>query len=359
MPEPRVPGLRPCPHGAIGDAELAALGLTIDKVIDFSVSSNPLGPSPAAMRSLQAVDASRYPDSGCAGLRQRLAAELGVDTANLVCGNGSAELIWLTLLAFARPGDSALVVGPTFGEYERAARIFGCQVQHLNAAEEDGFRLRIRDLVDAVERLQPRFVFLCNPNNPTGLYLIAEEIRAVAQSVPRGLLILDEAYRAFTPCPWPSEDLIASGSVLLLRSMTKDFALAGLRLGYAVARPDVVSAIDAVRPPWNVGAPAQVAGLATLEDPEHRQAGVEAVVRGKEALLAGLRRLGLAYYDSSANFLLVRVGDAGGFRRKLLKLGCVVRDCSSFGLPAYIRIGIRTVSECRRLLEAMEVVLRV
>ncbi len=361
-PRPEVAGLGPCPHGAISDAELAAAGRP---VLDFSVNSNPLGPSPLALQALSAVDVSRYPDPEALALRSALSDGLGLPLASIIVGNGSAELIWLVALAYLRPGDGVLVLGPAFGEYERAARIMGAPVTVQAAHAADGFRPPVTEAIGHIERHRPRVIFLCNPNNPTGTYLGRHAVEELLAACRHSLLVVDEAYLPFLEEPDSLLDLLGPGNLLLLRSMTKDGALAGLRLGYAVAASPVVSALTAVRPPWSANAAALAVGLASWGDTDHLARSRRAVSRAREYLFQQLTGMGLRVYPSVANFLLVDVSTgrlpgpwdgqspAARWRSALLRRGCCVRDCSSFGLPDCIRIGIRVLPDCEVLVAAM------
>jgi len=353
-PRPELAALSPCPHGAIGDAELATLGLP--PVVDLSVNANPLGPSPGVAAAVAAADPARYPDDGCLRLRRALADRLGVGLEAIVAGNGSAELIWLLALAYLRQGDRAVIVGPTFGEYARAVAIMGAQPLLWQAKEENGFRPDLAAVVTAVREARPRLVFLCNPNNPTGVYLGREDVMRLLGACADSLLVVDEAYLAFVDGAESLLDLVDRG-VVLLRSLTKDCALAGLRLGYALAAPETAAALGAVRPPWSVNAAAQAAGLVALADEAHLRRARQAVREARSYLTAALPKLGLAVVPTVANFLLVRVGEAAAFRAALLRRGFCVRDCTSFGLPRYIRIGLRPLPECRRLVAAIQEVI--
>jgi histidinol-phosphate aminotransferase len=333
--------LRPVAHGSVAAAELAAFGLTPADVLDFSVNTNPLGPSPAVLRAVRDTDWTRYPGDDEGPLRSGLAGQSGVLPENIALGNGSAELLWLIALAVLQPADRVVVLGPTFGEYARAARTVGAHVTEVKALAE----------------VPPaRLVFVCNPNNPTGTLVGRYQIELVLQDLPDRVVVLDEAYAGFVIERWRSEDLLSSHpNLIVLRSLTKDHALPGLRLGYLLASPEVAGAVEAVRPPWSVNAGALRAGLATL-DPE-AQAHVErarALVARSRALLSdGLTALGYPVRTSVANFVLVNVGDATAFRRTLLPEGMVVRDCTSFGLPAYVRIACRPPEQCARLLDVL------
>lgn len=352
-PRPHLASLRPVPHGSVSEAELARLGLSRAGVVDFSVNSHPFGPSPAALLAAQTAAWDRYPEDGAPGLRRELAARDGVAEETIVIGNGSAELIWLLALAFLGPGESVVAAGPTFGEYAHAARIAGAIVHEQRADPAQGFTPDLPALVARAAACRARMLFLCNPNNPTGSVVTPAAIGELAAGLPQTLVVLDEAYRQFMDEPAPTLPLLAYANVVLLRSLTKDYALAGLRLGYALAAPTIRAALEVVRPPWSVNAVAQAAGLASLRDTEHLARGRAEVRRARAYLTAALAGLGLRPAPAAANFVLVEVGDAGAVRAALLRHGLCVRDCASFGLPGHIRIGLRTLPECERLVAAM------
>lgn len=357
-PRPHIAQLAECPHGVVNAEELAELGLAPEEVIDFSVSSNPFGPPPGLGHALAHVDVSRYPDPEATELREALARHLGLSSTCILVGNGSVELIWLLALAYLDPGDRVLIVGPTFGEYERACHIVGAEISFQVTQPERGFELDVDAVCADIARERPKLVFLCNPNNPTGLYLRRNELERLLAACRTSLLVIDEAYLAFVPDVEPTVDLVRAGNILLLRSMTKDYALAGLRLGYGLAHHRIIDSLRRVRPPWSTSALAQAAGLAALREDAHMERSRRGVWEAKAFLSRELSAQGLTVYSSSANFFLVQVADAPTFRRALLRRGCCVRDCTSFGLPSFMRIGVRTLAECQRLVEAVEEVLR-
>ena len=346
-----------CPHGSLSTREVAEKGFTGREIIDFSASCNPLGAAPGVLSAMRGVDPSRYPDDEAVELRRALAGVLGVPLEWIVVGNGSVELMWLLAMACLGAGDRALVVGPTFGEYARACRVVGAGVEETRASEEDGFRVDPAAVCRALERARPKLAFLCNPNNPTGRMLPTSEVARLLESCRQTLLVVDEAYLPFCESPPDLRPLLSSGRLLLLRSMTKDHGLAGVRLGYAVAPPEIVGWLRRVRPPWNVNAVAQKAGLAALRDVAHVDEARRVVAESRRYLAGQLSALGLTVVPSVANFLLVRVGHGASFRDALLARGVCVRDCASFGLPAYVRIGIRTMPECETLVDAVRKVL--
>jgi L-threonine-O-3-phosphate decarboxylase len=355
-PRPETMAISPVHHGAPDYAELERLGLDPERVLDFSVNSNPYGPPPAVREAVDRVSLDRYPDREALALRRALAERLGVALARIVAGNGTAELIWLVAFAFLRPKDRVLVAGPTFGEYGRTAALMGAQVQTWIACPERTFAVVPEEVEQRLRETKPRLVFICNPNNPTGTIMPPEVMAAWAYAHPGTLFVIDEAYLAFAP-GLKSALSLGANNILVLRSMTKDYALAGLRLGYAVGHVSVIRALSQVRPAWNVNALAQAAGLAVLRDEAHRRQSLQALAQAREELVAGLTKLGLPPLPSATHFFLVRVGDGAAFRQALLRQGILVRDCASFGLPAHVRIATRRPEENARLLETIRTIL--
>jgi histidinol-phosphate aminotransferase len=357
-PRPEVAALPRVVHGAVKDSELRLLakaGVRPDEVVDFSVNSNPLGPSPRVREALAGIDVARYPDDDASDLRAALAQRFGVSPEQVLVANGSAELIWLVCLAYVRPGDTVAIFGPTFGEYERAARLAGGRVITFSAPREDAFRIAVPQALAWLRTANARIAFICNPNNPTGTYLEPAVIAALVDANPETLFIIDEAYAAFLRPEAGLDALlheINRGNVLLMRSMTKDYAIAGLRLGYALAAAEVIDALARAKPPWSVSRPALSAGLASLDDEAHLRRSQLSAAEAVTFLQAELRRLGVTVHETRTNFLLAEVGDAARMRSALLREGLVVRDCTSFGLPTCIRIAARPLDECRRLVSA-------
>lgn len=353
-PRPEIENIETCPHGGPNYVELERLGFAPEDVLDFSVSANPFGPPPGVVESFESVVVDRYPDSNSSKLRRALANKLQVNTNNIIVGNGSMELIRIVASAYIGGEDTAIIIDPTFGEYEIACRIAGAKTLKFGLREHDGFNLNVDDLLEFIRDNQPKAIFLCNPNNPTGQYLdrgAVEQILSVCQDL---LLILDEAYIGFTENPWRSLDLIDQNNLVVLRSMTKDYALAGLRLGYAVASPEIIETLRKVCSPWSVNAVAQSAGVAALHDSDHFKQCQEDIRQAGDFIKAELTKLGLKPLPSQTHFFLIKVGNATQFRQALLGYGIMVRDCTSFGLPEFVRIAPRAVPECERLIEAIK-----
>lgn len=352
----------PVEHGALDFAELERLGLNPDDVLDFSVNSNPFGPSPLVREAIARTPLQRYPDRESLALRRALGEKLDVAIEQILVGNGSAELIQLAASAFLRPANSALVLGPTFGEYARAARLAGAQVvtekhfiteitkstEKIEKKALEISALSVGSVVDSYFQV----VFLCNPNNPTGQCLPDGVLATWASAHPETIFIVDEAYLPFVP-DMPSALALNAANILVLRSMTKDHALAGLGLGYAVGPAHLIARLTSLRPPWNVNALAQAAGLAALQDEAHLAQTLAQLRHEKDLLVCGLRALGYSPLPSQTHFFLLSVGDGAAFRRALLTRGMLVRDCASFGLPGYVRIAPQRPAENLRLLEVI------
>lgn len=352
LPRPEVYFASPTSHGGPDYVELEALQLSPEEVLDFSVNSNPFGPSPRVLQALANVPLDRYPDREALALRRALAAHLDVAPERIVIGNGAAELLWLIALAYVNIGDVVLILSPTFGEYARVAALQGARVHHWTARAEDNFTIAEEEVFHRLSQLRPRLVFICNPNNPTGIVLSSEALQRWCLSCPDTLFVVDESYHAFA-IGFQSATVLRCANLLVVRSMTKDYALAGLRLGYAVGDEVVIEAIRRVRPAWNVNTLAQAAGLAALSDADHLRCSLEALHAATRVFRQEMQALGWQPLPSAVHFFLLHVGNGAAFRSALLQRGILVRDCKSFGLPAYVRIAPRRPEENARLVAAL------
>ena len=353
-PQPRahLAAFEPARHGGPDYALLAQRGLSPNAVIDFSANTNPYGPPPRVRAALASLTLDRYPDRHAHDLAAGIAERHGVPVEQVLVGNGSVELIRLLAQAYLEPGDACLLVEPTFGEYRAAAALAGAEIISYRTKARAGFRPQMEALTALARECAPRLTFLCNPNNPTGVYLPQKAVAALAEACAGGLLVVDAAYEPFVREAWPAEALLRRGNVALLHSMTKAEGLAGLRLGYLLGPEPVVSALRRVQPPWSVNAAAQAAGLAALADAGYLREALGAIAREKERLVGELRALGLDVLPSATNYFLVRVGNAAAWQERLLAESILVRDCASFGLPEYIRIAARRPEENDCLLAA-------
>ncbi len=249
-----------------------------------------------------------------------------------------------------------LIIGPTFGEYHRVSALMGADIRHW-AASPPTFTPDPHAIAVSLRELQPEVIFICNPNNPTGQTIDPGQIAAWADQLPDSLFVVDESYLTFTPALASCLTLRAN-NLLVIRSMTKDYALAGLRLGYAASHnQSLIGALAAVRPAWNVSGLAQAAGLAAFLDDGYMQTCLHRLDQAKAELLAGLTGLGFQPVPSATHYFLLPVGLAADFRGKLLTHGLMVRDCASFGLPEYVRLATRTAAQNRQLLAALGAVI--
>lgn len=336
-------------HGALDYEELERLGIHPDAVCDVSVNSNPYGPSPQVGPALAQVPLERYPDRACLGLRRVIQtyelAHTALSLDAVLCGNGTTELIWAIARAFLGPGKKAAILGPTFGEYRAASLAVGATLREYRTQAAEQFGLDVDAVTHWLRQEQPSLLWLCNPNNPTGTWLnrhALSSLKEVCQSSGTRLVI-DEAYWRFLV---PQEafsalELVDDSSpfpLLVLRSLTKDCALAGVRLGYVVGTPEDLEQVRLQMPSWSVNAYAQAAGIAALSDRMHLTMTLHALAQERTAFFHALREQGLQVMPSRTHFCLIAVEDACGVRQRLLSRGILVRDCSSFGLPQSIRV---------------------
>ena len=230
----------------------------------------------------------------------------------------------------------------------------GARAIEHRAAEEHDFRPDFKALNGMLGEAKPRAVFLCNPNNPTGYLTPQEALDGIRNAAGDALLVLDEAYQTFIEAGRSTLRFDEQASVIYLRSMTKDYGLPGLRLGYAAGPADIIDNLRKVLPPWNVNAPAQAAGAWVLDRDAALKQSLKKLRTARDYLMRETAALGFTVMPSEANYFLVKVGNGAACRRDLLKHGIMVRDCASFGLPAYVRIAARALPDCRRLVTALK-----
>ncbi|MBI4660906.1 MAG: histidinol-phosphate transaminase [Verrucomicrobia bacterium] len=335
------------------------MGLPPHDIIKLASNENPLGPSPAALQAMrQALNQLHlYPDGNAFYLKRRLAEKLGLEPHHIVLGNGSNEIIEFVGHALMEPGADVIVSQYCFAIYPIMARMFGANLITVPAKNYG------HDLPAMLAAITPqtRVVFVANPNNPTGtLAPRAEVTRVVNEVPPSALLVLDEAYLEFLEDPVDLLPLIRSGTksnLLLMRTFSKVFGLAGLRLGYGIGHPDLIAILEKVRQPFNINSLVQAGALAALDDDDHlaRTRANNAV--GIRFFEKAFRELRLEFVPSAANFVLVRVGDGQRFFFELQKRGIITRPMGGYQLPEWIRISIGTPLENERCLKALKEVL--
>lgn len=322
--------------------------------IKIASNENPLGPSPKAVEAIAAAlpDLNLYPDGDAFYLKKRLAEKLGLDRSRLILGNGSNELIEMIARTFVRVGESIVVGEHAFAIYHLVNKAAGGRTI---AVPHTGFRFDLAAMAEAVTA-DTRIVFLDNPNNPTGTMYTRDEWEAFLERVPSDVLIVvDEAYFEFVDDPdYPNSLEYHSDRRLIvtLRTFSKICGLAGLRVGYGVASPQLIDALNRIRQPFNVNSLAQVGALAALDDEAHIRRTQDNNRNGLAYLRAELDRLGVEYAPSWANFLLVNIG--AGVSQQLLPAGIIVRPMEGYGYPGYARVSVGTPSENERFIEALE-----
>ncbi|MFM7100831.1 MAG: histidinol-phosphate transaminase, partial [Verrucomicrobiota bacterium] len=330
------------------------------EIIKLASNENPLGPSPRAVAAMeQAVRGVHlYPDGSSYQLRRRLAAELQVDPAQVVLGNGSNEVLELVGHAFLEPGAEVVVSEYCFAVYPIVTALFGARLVSVPATP--GLAPYVRAMAAAITP-RTRVLFLANPNNPTGTLTSREDIEWLLGAVPgHVLVVMDEAYVEFLDEPVDCLSRVRSGArsnLLITRTFSKIHGLAGLRVGYGVGPVEVVAALEKTRQPFHLNSIAQAGALAALDDRLH----LEQTRANNRAGLAGyhqaFRELGLPHVPSAGNFVLVRVGDGAGVFSALQRRGVITRPTASYRLPEWLRISVGTPAENARCLAALREVL--
>jgi histidinol-phosphate/aromatic aminotransferase/cobyric acid decarboxylase-like protein len=345
-------------HGGIAALELERLGIARDRVLDLSVNVNPLGPHPRVLQAVQRASLESYPDPHATLACQAIAHSQDIDPARVLVGHGSAELLWTVVSTLAGGQRPLLVTAPTFSEPQLAARAWRVPLVTLRTSESEAFVIDRAALDRAIGEHDPGAVYLCQPNNPDGGALPALELRALCEAHPRTLFVVDQAFLSLSSRH--AEQAMRFGdNVVLVRSLTKDHALPGLRVGYALASPERVRELAARRPSWMVSAPAEAAIVAACEQPEHVRQARELWLSATAALAEGCAALGLSVVPSLTPFFLVRVGDADDLRQRLLsRHAIVVRSARSFGLPHHVRMAGCALPERARVLAALRAELR-
>jgi histidinol-phosphate aminotransferase len=335
------------------------MGLPADEIIKLASNENPLGPSPAALAAMQRAIAHLhlYPDGNAFYIKQRLAKKLEMDTANLILGNGSNEIIEFVGHALMGPGVDVVVSQYCFAIYPIIARLFGANPIVVPAKNYG------HDLPAMLAAITPKtkVVFVANPNNPTGTLARREDVLRMVNEVPRDvLLVMDEAYIEFLDEPVDLLPLIRRGekpNLLIMRTFSKIFGLAGLRLGYGIAQPELIAALEKIRQPFNINSIAQAGALAALDDLEHVSRTRANNAKGLKFLADGFTNLKLEVVPSFANFILARVGDGQRVFNELQKRGVIVRPLGGYQLPEWIRISVGTPEENARCLAALQEIL--
>lgn len=334
----------------------------VTDAIKLASNENPLGPSPKAMEAVRkALDAvHRYPDGACHELVAKLSAKLAVSPREIVIGNGSDDIIAMLTRAFLQPGDEAVIADPTFLMYEISIKTSGARI--IKVPVEESLGVRIDALLGAIGK-RCRLVFLCNPNNPTGAVVSTGDFSRLLDGLPEdALLVVDEAYMEFVRDPDCARSLVlratADHPIVTLRTFSKAYGLAGLRVGYGVMPAWVADVLHRVRQPFNVNTLAQVAATAALDDREFLERSIRCVHEGIDWMQRQIAAMGLRCYPTQSNFFLIDVGkSADEVFEAMLRHGVIVRSMRAYGYPACIRVNAGTPRENERFVEALRKVI--
>ncbi|MDP2828145.1 MAG: histidinol-phosphate transaminase [Sulfuricellaceae bacterium] len=336
-------------------AELAReMGLPVEDIVKLASNENPLGASPRALAAMENLfmEIARYPDGNGFQLKTALAKKYAVDLDQIVLGNGSNDILELAARAFLSPGSSAVYSEYAFAVYPLATQATGAR-GIVAPARNYGHDL---DAMLAAIADDTRILFIANPNNPTGTFLEAAELSRFLAQVPESILVvLDEAYTEFLPTASESLGWLKQHpNLLIARTFSKAYGLAGLRVGFALCHPEVAGLLNRVRQPFNVSSLAQAAAVAAMEDEAFLEECVQINRAGMQQMIAGFERLGLEYIPSYGNFVAVRVGDAAAINLSLLKRGVIVRPISNYGMHEHLRVSIGLEAENSQFLQALE-----
>jgi histidinol-phosphate aminotransferase len=330
------------------------MGIPVERIVKLASNENPLGMSPKARRAVEAAIAGieRYPDQF--DLTAKVAAHCGVDARQVVLGNGSNDVLDLAARVFLAPGRSAVFAQHAFAVYPLATLSAGAELI-ATPAKNYGHDLAA---MRAAIRPDTRLIWIANPNNPTGNFLPYAEGRAFLETLPGDVaVVLDEAYNEYLP---PADRVDVAGwikdfpNLIVCRTFSKIYGLAGLRVGYALAAADIAGLMNRVRQPFNVNNLALAAAVAALDDDEFVTASYELNRRGMAQIVAGLSRLNLEIIEPHGNFVTFKVGDGAAVNQKLLRQGVIVRPIGGYGLSEWLRVTIGSEAENARFLEALE-----
>ncbi len=332
----------------------------ISDSVKLASNENPLGPSPKAIRAIaKALEKlHRYPDSNGYYLIQRLSASLNVRTENVVLGNGSDDIIGLVAHAYLQPGDEAILPEPSFLMYTIEITSNGATPIFVPLKS-----LRT-DLDGILDRITPktRLIFLCNPHNPTGAIILTHEFERFLEKVPPEIaVIIDEAYIEFVRdrnCLNGVDYLDSENALIILRTFSKAYGLAGLRIGYGIMPPEISNLLNRIRQPFNTGTLAQIGAMAALDDQRFVQKTRAIIHSGLDFLYGALEKMSLRYFPTQANFFLIDVGrDADEIFKRMLQEGVIIRSMTSYGYPQYVRINVGLPEENERFVKALKKVL--
>ena len=342
------------------------LKIPANKIIKLASNENPIGPSKMALKAIKSNigKISRYPDGGCFYLKEKIAKKFSLKSDNILIGNGSDEIIDIITKTFLEEYDNAIVSDPAFLEYKLVTKARGAKVKSvpmkasLSSDKIGAFKYDIDKILKAIDK-NTKLIFIGNPDNPTGAYLKRSEISSFLRRCPkRVVIVFDEAYSELISKKdyIDTTSLIKKGNVIVLRTFSKAYGLAGLRIGYAVTSKDIASWMERVRQPFNVNMVAQVGAIAALDDKEHVNNVRRLTDQGRSFVVKNLKALGFDVVETIANFVLFSYKNRTGvyFFEKLLPFGVIVRDMSVYGLNEWARVSIGTMIENKKFINTLK-----
>ncbi len=334
------------------------LGAEADSIIKLASNENPLGPSPKALRAMREAmaHAHLYPDGGGYYLREALAAKLGIKRENIILGSGSNEVLEFLAHAFLNRGDEVITSQHAFIAYKLIAAVFGARTIEIPSPD---LRHHLDEMITAITP-RTRLIFIANPNNPTGTLLTQNEIDRFMAELPANVVVaFDEAYFEYVDNPPDTLQFVRERkNVIVLRTFSKIQGLASLRVGYGMAHPELIQALQKTRQPFNVGGIAQAAAAAGLEDEEHKRTTKRITDEGRAYLQNEFAGMKLKFVPSAGNFVLVHVGDGASVFKQLLQRRIIVRALKGYDLPEWVRISVGTMEQNRQCIAALKEVLK-
>lgn len=334
--------------------------LGLRSVIKLASNENPYGPPAAVLSAITkaAKELNRYPDGNCYYLRRELAKRLKVSGEQLIFGNGSDEIIVLAVRAFVAPGDEVVIARPSFLIYDIAARLAGAKIKEVPLKD---LRYDLKGMRKAIGK-KTRIVFIGNPDNPAGTYVTGKEVREFLRGLRRDVLVFfDEAYFEYVDAkdyPDTLRLLRTNKNILITRTFSKMYGLAGLRVGYGIGNPELIDILNRLREPFNVNSVAQAAALACLKEQKYYRRLARQFAQQRQYLYRNFSKIGLDFKESVTNFILIDVRqDSSKICGRLLKKGIIVRDMKFWGLKNTIRVSIGTPQENKKLIATLEEIL--
>src|SRR5438067_2006154 len=330
------------------------LGVHPEAIIKLASNENPLGPSPQAIDAMRAAleNAQFYPDGGSFYLREALATRLGFAPENIILGNGSNEVIEFLGHAFLHRGDDVITSEYAFIAYKLIATLFGACTIEARSAD---YQQDLEAMLDAITP-KTRVIFIANPNNPTGALISQEKIDRFMSHLPENIIVVfDEAYFEFLDDPPDTLQYVREDrNMVVLRTFSKIHGLAGLRIGYGIARSDVIAVLDKTRQPFNVNSIAHAGALAALADDAHQGETKRVVDEGRAYLQEQFAAMKLHFVPGAANFIMVNVGDGAAVFQKLLAKKIIVRPLKAYQLPEWVRISVGTMEQNKQCIAALK-----